>query len=98
MKSFVAVQNVKSVGLESPAGEMEKKSYPEMKVPPNYKRYLMGPKQAGRFCFIIRTTKTQTNFTKENYPRRFKSGVAPAGPRPDEIFPLLAKEGIQGRL
>ncbi|MCZ6513883.1 MAG: hypothetical protein O6857_08150, partial [Nitrospinae bacterium] len=77
LKSCVVVQPVKSVGLESQAGEMEKKSCPEMKVPPNYKRYLMGPKQAGRFCFIIRTTKTQTNFTKENYPRRFKSGVAP---------------------
>ncbi len=74
MKSSVAVQNVKSVGRESQAGEMEKKSYPEMKVPPNYKRYLMGPKQADRFCFIIRTTKTQTNFTKESYPRRFKLG------------------------
>jgi len=56
---------------------MEKKSYPKMKVLPNYNRYLMGPKPAGRFCFIIRTTKPQTNFTKENYPRRFKSGVAP---------------------
>ncbi len=58
LKSFVVVQNVKSVGLESQAGEMEKKSYPEMKVPPNYKRYLIGPKQAGGFCFIIRNEKT----------------------------------------